>query len=103
MGRWIGWAFATLLLPLSAVATPETYFFVSGFVDVTVFRTSNPTVFLFDEQLALDGDFIDFDISPVEISDFRITVPESVPLSLSSTYGGIDEWSVQVDPSVPRY
>lgn len=83
-----------LLLSLPASATPLTYFFDSGFVDVTVFRTSAPGVFLLDEQLALDGDFFEFDTSPVEIPDFRITLPTSASLALSSTYGGIDEFII---------
>jgi hypothetical protein len=76
-----------------ALALPTTFNFVSGSVHITA-NVVGETTFLVDTVVALDGAFVDFDDSPVEIPDFSISIAPTGPIAMSGTYGGYDVFSI---------
>jgi len=87
LGRALLCAAAALIFAATANATPTSFTFVSGTARITASAGVTPVV---DEVVALDGTFVDFEISPVGVTDFEISIGTTAPITMINAYGGFD-------------
>jgi len=92
MGRVLLCLVATLLW--SSPSAALTFSFGSGSAQITVTRTSdNSQVAAFN--VALDGDFIEFDTVGGTLDDLLITTGASGPVTMDQVWGGFDIFQIE--------
>lgn len=81
-----------LLLPVASTATPVVYTFTSGSVDIT--GTVGTTTLFSATGIPLTGAFVTFDAANPTLDDFDISGGPSGLITLSSSYGGFDGFTL---------
>jgi hypothetical protein len=77
----------------TASATPVTYYFTSG--QVTITATAGTTTVLDTTVVPLDGAYVAFDESTIDVTDLLLTIPTSGIIGLDVAYGGYDEFRIE--------
>ena len=85
----------SLLVANPALAAPITMFFSSGSADVTATRTSDNSLVVDIQDLALGGLYVTFDADAPSLMDFSITVPMSGAISTLQPWGGFDTFVIE--------
>ena len=76
----------------SANAVPTTFTFVSGQAVITA---SAGATLIVSDVVDLDGTFVDFETSPVGITDFVFSIGTSAPIAMLTPYGGYDTFVIE--------
>jgi hypothetical protein len=100
MGRVTICLLWALLIAGPAFATPTTYTFTGGYVEISAVRVGSGAVILSTTQIPMSGSFVDFDDgggnpANIELSDLLITIPTTSPISLDIPYGGYDTFVIE--------
>lgn len=104
MRRFLTCTGLVVLLALPASAIPTTFNFVSGYAVVTAEKAVSLQQIVAPTLMSLDGTYVTFDTTPIDLTDFEFTLPQSAVINMTNPYGGYDSFRVEsasLQPGVP--
>jgi len=84
-----------LLISGSALAAPVTYDFTSGSVTVTGVTSTTATTIIGPTVVAMDGAFVTFDETTIDLTDLLLTIPTTGILSTIAPWGPYDQYWIE--------
>jgi len=97
-------ALGALLVGTSATAAPITYTYDTGSVTITAVTSTSATTIVTAQEIDLDGSFVTFDATTIDLTDLLLTIPQSDIIALAAPYGDYEEFRIEsadISPGVP--
>jgi len=88
-------ALGALLIGSSASAAPITYSYDTGSVTITAVTSTTVTTIVSATEVDLDGDFVTFDATTIDLTDLLLTIPQSDIIALANPYGDYEEFRIE--------
>lgn len=95
MGKAFLCVIGALLISGSATAAPITYDFTSGSMTITGVTSDSGTTIITPTLVPLDGVFVTFDATTIDLSDLLLTVPTTVNLGVTGAWGLYDSYQIE--------